>query len=268
MFSRIAALCLLAMAAVNVALAQTGPAGETASGAAESSSAADLRILYTGKMMGYFRVPDWQPMDDRGCNSTQMAPRSAPAGDFDKLVAPLAGSILVATGDNFAPEIEGRVFCVPPNAEPGGSSYRRVGKELFFWDTSSHRWVAFDEEARKKTERAKKDCAAVLDDDCGTGLIPFDNVANFFVQSGYAALIPGKHDFFFGPERLRQLARYLASTDIPPQSPMLHGRSVQVLGANLVIETTWRSGHAPLPDKELPPWFIPRFPSAADIMPT
>lgn len=268
MYSRIATLCLFALLTANVSFSQTGPAAETAAGATESSSAADLHILYTGKMMGYFRVPDWQPMDDRGCSPTQMGARSAPAGDFNKLVASLPGSILVATGDNFAPEIEGRVFCLPPNVEPNGSRYRRVGKELFFWDTSSHRWVAFDDEGRKKPERDKKDCAAVLDDDCGTGLIPFDNVANFFIQSGYAALVPGKHDFFFGPERLRQLARYLASTDIPAANPMLHGRSVQMLGANLVIDTTWRNGHSPLPDKELPPWFIPRFPSAADIMPT
>ena len=46
-------------------------------------------------------------------------------------------------------------------------------------------------------------------------MIPMDNVANFFVREGYAALVPGKQDFYFGPERTRELARFMASQPIP-----------------------------------------------------
>ena len=58
----------------------------------------------------------------------------------------------------------------------------------------------------------------------------FDNVACFFRLAGFDAVVPGREDFRFGPERLRELARYLAS-NAPGGTP------VQMLGANLVINT-------------------------------
>ena len=64
----------------------------------------------------------------------------------------------------------------------------------------------------------------------GAGTAGFDNVACFFRLAGFDAVIPGREDFRFGPERLRELARYLAS-EAPGGTP------VQMLGANLVINT-------------------------------
>ena len=80
--------------------------------------------------------------------------------------------------------------------------------------------------------------------------------------------MPGKQDFYFGPERIREIARFLATQPIPAASKTLHnsGNGVQMLGANIVIDTKWKSAHAPLPDSENPPWFIPRFPTAADLL--
>jgi hypothetical protein len=46
------------------------------------------------------------------------------------------------------------------------------------------------------------------------------------VQAGYQALVPGKHDFYFGPERLRQLEK------------LLRPRGTALLGANLRIQTS------------------------------
>jgi hypothetical protein len=55
-----------------------------------------------------------------------------------------------------------------------------------------------------------------------------DNVGCFLRLAGYDAVVPGKHDFYFGPERLREYARYLKQG--PAQTTML--------GANLAIKTT------------------------------
>src|SRR5688500_1757222 len=64
----------------------------------------------------------------------------------------------------------------------------------------------------------------------GAGTAGFDIDACFFRLAGFVAVVPGREDFRFGPERLRQLARYLAS-----EAP--GGTQVQMLGANLVIDT-------------------------------
>lgn len=58
-----------------------------------------------------------------------------------------------------------------------------------------------------------------------------DNVGTFFRLLGFSAIVPGKLDFRYGPERLRLIARYLASKSAP-------GGPVQMLGSNLTIETT------------------------------
>jgi len=73
------------------------------------------------------------------------------------------------------------------------------------------------------------------------------------LREGYSAIVPGKHDFYFGPERVRQLERFLASNQ--------KGTSVKMLGANLVIETTWKGDHKPLPDTERRWNFSPHWPS-------
>jgi len=245
-----------------------------------------IRILYTGKSFGYFRVPDWQTAkgNDKSCNvANKDGAQSTGAADFEQLLREkhAKDAILVGTGDNFAPELGARDFCSPPTNQVGVPSQRvkvppahqRVGKEFFSWDTGSQRWVTNEQVAlEEKQDKEKQKRKASTNPNPlwkrlqnGEGTIPFDNVANFFIQEGYAALVPGKHDFHFGPERLRELARYLANTPIPEHN-LIHDRSVQMLGANLVIETTWKADHKPLPDRELPPWFIPRFPTAIDLI--
>ena len=221
-----------------------------------------IRLLYTGKTFGYFRVPDWQgpTATGDGCKDpAHQKDKSDAVVEFESLLQKDAkltagnGAILLGTGDNFAPEIEAREFCDPPAGQPGeGKSYQRVGKELFDWDAKSKSWIRSDSPSSVTSHF----------------MIPMDNVANFFVREGYAALVPGKQDFYFGPERTRELARFMASQPIPNTISTLHSEDegVQMLGANIVIETKWKAGHAPLPDSENPPWFIPRFPTASDLI--
>jgi len=56
----------------------------------------------------------------------------------------------------------------------------------------------------------------------------------------------------------------LASSD-NNSANTIHSVGVQLLGTNLAIETTWKSEHESLPDRKRPPWFIPRFPTTADV---
>jgi hypothetical protein len=226
-----------------------------------------IRILYTGKTFGYFRIPDWQgptALGDGCKDPTRQKDKSDAAAEFEELlkkefqIDKTKEAILVGTGDNFAPEIEARDFCEPPLGQPGaGKSYQRVGKELFDWDANSRTWIRSDAHSNANATPAN-----------GLFMIPMDNVANFFVKEGYAALVPGKQDFYFGPERTRELARFMATQPIPSTSGTLHtdGKGVQMLGANIVIQTTWNTAHEPLPDSENPPWFIPRFPEASDLI--
>jgi hypothetical protein len=68
-------------------------------------------------------------------------------------------------------------------------------------------WGADDDPDYLGAERLFVDVAE------GNGRIPTDNVACFLSRAGYTAIVPGKQDFHFGPERLRQIARFLASRD-------------------------------------------------------
>ncbi len=232
----------------------------------------EVQILYTGNLMGYFRMPDWQsPVKDQKCPVA--TEQSVAADDFRTMLQELAKDpqkklsqpILLSSGNSFSPEIEGREFCFPPpnqyqNKEGRAEDRKRVGKDSFLWNDESERWVAF-EEYRKQSQSFRDKV------ETGMGIIPADNVASFLTQQGYAAVVPGRHDFYFGPERLRLLARRLASDPIPDTVAVQHrhGYGTQMLAANLVIETTWKTDHTPLSDKENPPRFIPRLPKAEEL---
>ena len=65
----------------------------------------------------------------------------------------------------------------------------------------------------------------------------FDNVGCFLIQARFDAMVPGKHDFYYGPDGLQSLAQYL------------HGaKSTSILGSNLVVVT-----HTARPDPNPPP---------------
>lgn len=144
------------------------------------------RIVYTGRTLGYYRIPDLQPASPSAtCPSGNDEPAQVKA--FREQISAISGSkILVATGDNFGPDLGARSLC--------NSNGELIPKERSPWPGS-------------------------------------DNVANFFRTLGFSAIVPGKLDFHYGPERLRIIASYLAAKDGP-------GTPVQMLGANFTIETT------------------------------
>lgn len=185
------------------------------------------QVIYTGKLMGYFRSPSHQNRDaTRGCSASD---DSAAASQFEALRASSPKAILVGTGDNFAPELEARLF----NKDEKSETNRPGNKELYYWSEDDKEWIYFKDLKKHPTLEA----TIAL----GRATIPTDNVGCFLAGARFAAIVPGKHDFYFGPERLRELARFMATLsfeDMKGYGFKSDYRPPQMLGANLVIKTS------------------------------
>ncbi|HEY0346758.1 MAG TPA: hypothetical protein VGC60_01265, partial [Pyrinomonadaceae bacterium] len=243
---------------------------------------AKREIIYTGRLMGYFRSPDKQGWNEaRGCAAAPEASSKA-ATEFQNFRKLHPSAVLVGTGDNFAPELTGRIFDPKPlpgtlGVPPG--EYAPGNKELYYWyETPQHRadsWLYYKslpDDLEKQLSR-------------GEGIIPTDNVGCFLATNRFAAIVPGKHDFYFGIERVRELARFMATLetkDVPnlkapsdSQSPNPKSRDEfqppQMLGANLVIKTSrtdpppaaakprskWEGASLKIGDgKSIYPWYV------------
>ncbi len=162
-------------------------------------------VVYTGRLLGHFRHPSIQTTTLTSC------PESDPTGHAAtmlKLVGKHPKSILVGMGDNFAPQLEARTFRDNGVAVP---------KEHLV-PTKAGSWVA--------ASRQNSVAAAALP-------VPVDNVGCFLKRAGYAAVVPGKHDFYFGIARLRHLAQYLGVDE------KASGYSTtRMLGSNLAVQTS------------------------------
>jgi hypothetical protein len=184
----------------------------------------NVDLVYTGRLLGYFRVPSLQDYSaTNGCPAAITRSKAAVAFDVLQTEIGKPKAILVGTGDNFAPQLEARVFSEPPD---NGDKYAVGNKELYFG--SNDGWVLYEKLHLDQYKELRENIAE------GKGTIPNDNVACFLRNAGYAAIVPGKHDFYFGAERVRQFARFLAT----PAADKSGYHPVQMLGANLVIKTS------------------------------
>lgn len=220
---RLIFLCLLMiLCVVGFAQAQTQSTNETQSQAQSAETVTptpqDVEIMYTGKLLGYFRVPSLQPRGLIGCPSANATNDSSAANMFINFRKAKENAILVGTGDNFAPQLEARVF-TPSVTDSQKETYQIENKELFLGRDRG--WILYNEANEADKKRMKE----------GNGTIPSDNVACFLRAANFKAIVPGKHDFYFGAERVRQYARFLAK-EVKGEN------AVQMLGANLVIETS------------------------------
>src|SRR5262249_366742 len=136
-------------------------------------------------------------------------------------------------------ELEARVFEKLPEPEKNDprnklpEESRAGNKELYYWYEDEKRWVYYTYLDKYPDLKAR----IAL----GRATIPTDNVGCFLAGARFAAIVPGKHDFYFGAERVRELARFMASLS----SDEMKGygfdsnyRPPQMLGANLVIKTS------------------------------
>ena len=191
-----------------------------------------LPVFHTGRLMGYMRYPDRQTLAQRGCpaNLEKSDQVKAFLEHLDRAGGgdPLS-RVLVGVGDNFAPAFDARVIYRDLTSKDA------LFKDMLSYDPSQDRWI----------ELGAPGPAAPQDAQGGLGTVAADNVACFLRLAGYDALVPGKHDFYFGPERLRQIARFLVNGE---------GRKVHLLATNLVISTSVVNRAPRLPDylKRLP----------------
>lgn len=221
-----------------------------ASAAAQTQGSVD--ILYTSHLLGYYRLPEKQngqlrpsPGDHAPwCFDARTQPLDM-SDESRKLAGTLRSDsyldpknrILVGTGDNFALNLPARVFAVEPPLP--GRTYE-YSKDQFNWD-----WKK-DKDGRPIGWRLASKTSGEENTIISQGfqVIPTDNVACFLAYVGYDAIVPGRHDFYYGSERVRSLARLLASANDEQFHP------VQMLAANLLIKTSWISGHPPIPDSQ------------------
>jgi hypothetical protein len=194
----------LAFCSVLLILAAPAADQQTLPTANENNS---YTIEYTGRLFGYFRIPEVQKMNDLTC------PNLDPAKDIEALAFLNASQkvegkgtrLLVAVGDNFAPFLLSRkMLRGPDDAKGKGGDFRLKDKanyEFGVTDASNgvRTWAPFDDLTADGKQR-------YLD---GHGTVPMDNVACFLTSLKFDAIVPGPHDFYFGPERLRVLARLL-----------------------------------------------------------
>lgn len=197
-------------------------------------------VVYTGRMFGYFRYPDVQRSDETGCPKEGTTPLPAGVEQYRKTLREMrtpAGTpeVLVSMGENFAPELLARDMR-DEEGRSGPYQGELVRKDLFTAGPKGDTW--------RLDEPVPGGDLRTMPEDKGT--VPSDNVGCFLRLMGFDALVPGEQDFYFGPERLRQLARFLAAPAIGHYSP------VQMLAANLSILTTLHTPAVPLPSGALP----------------
>lgn len=193
--------------------------------AAEQKANVEYSIAYTGRLFGYARTPENQAKEDQTCAVYPNDRLSKFTRAMLRLTQADTTRMLVGMGNNFAPNLEARTFEAQPVQAQGSElpKYFRESKERYEWNGA--KWISPDGESHSA--------------------IPMDNVGCYFVQAKYMAIVPGKHDFWFGPERVQLLARLLAKGEIGKGEAF---QPVQMLAANIAILTNFADPTPPLPD--------------------
>jgi hypothetical protein len=191
---------------------------------ATALGAADLRVIYTGDLIGYARacaeeqfvpgkVVNGVQHYDRKCIQSESSFGQALQTLFKQARTDSTHSLLLGTGDHFSLDYRARSVVVQTAAGP-----RAIGKDELLYH-EPHGWIILSDADPKKFANI------VESQSTANTVIEGDAVAQFLLDAGYDALVPGKHDFYFGAERLRQISRFLARQPKP----------TQMLGTNLVI---------------------------------
>jgi len=208
---------------LTVATGQQGPTEISSPDAQTATAPPDLRIRFTGYLLGYYRVPDLQsadflehcpdPQQPEPSEAAKLLLQELGAGNSDK-------ALLVGMGDNFAVELGSRTYGNFPSSGSGTLYAKQRNPGL-----------------RPPTGRPGDAWPPLFaGDEIG------DNVACFLSLAGYDAIIPGKEDFYFGPERLQRIAQRLAAVPDPPSNPDPTRRAyhpVPMLAANLIVRNNY-----------------------------
>src|SRR6186713_626020 len=93
---------------------------------AESQEHASYTVLYTGRTLGYYRVPDQQTTSSRACSERE-ATLAQVTQFLDAARTVSAPRVLVGMGDNFSPELNARMIL-------DDRSTQLVPKDQLAWD--------------------------------------------------------------------------------------------------------------------------------------
>jgi len=287
------ALCALLVAASLSALAvsqqkevalASAPSSARDLSPSSPSTPADLKILFTGYLLGYYRLPQWQTTDfqltcpedyekdnadwrkELGLKPTDKPGLNTPAYQFLHLLLnwtdgegrtetpPLRapGELLLGVGDNFGVTLESRAY----------RSYRQ--------DDPAKPWD-LHAKSRNLANQANPDPNDPNKEDPVWTTAPADqigdNVGCFLSRAGYDAIVPGKNDFYFGPERLQRIAQRLANVPEPkdPSPGSMH--KVRLLAANLIVRTEpLDKPEHPVPDSDKLLKFLPGMPDGVESL--
>ena len=184
-------------------------------------------IIYTGRTFGNFRMPELQMADSNNC--PRQPETGSAAAEFQKAMQTLAPdqgtTVRVTAGDNFAPFLLAREMWTKDPKDPNDL---RKGH--------------FEQKGSHEGQSADPSTETYRNYTLGRATITADNVACFLWRMQFDALVPGYHDFYFGPERLREVARLLHEMSVRENSPDCKKtkegcRETRLLGANLVLHT-------------------------------
>jgi len=257
---------LILTTAVVLALfpAQAAYAQQPEEGAAAATPPPDkpnLRLIFTGYLLGYYRVPNIQAQDFLGSCWEGATPdnpwaNASPAvQDFSNKKKDIPfnrddETLTIGMGDNFGIDLGSRIY---------GEKGRRHPKQ--------------SKPGAVPAAMAPGGVARNPDDPWPPMTAPDqigDNVGCFMSLAGYDVIVPGKLDFYFGPERLRRIAQRLASVpepngqDHPEKGETFH--PVQTLAVNLIQHTTYWKEPRKIPDSEKRLDFVPGLPEGVQAV--
>ena len=207
-----------------------------------------LKVMYTGKLLGYYREPVASDSASKGstqqsCLSSAFATGGSnyevevrkcdveveknPGGSLDHVSAfyewrsyqkkKAPPTVLLGMGDNFAPDLPARMRpqCFVTKGD--------IGWRMLAFDSPPTGSPASKDSRERRDFPLKavplKDCvpgrdliaegkAPEMDDDQLT-FAAEDNVANFFMKAGYDAIVPGREDFLYGAPWIHAVASRL-----------------------------------------------------------
>ena len=204
---------------------------------AEAPPPDDLTVVYTGRTLGYARACReelFRPLQrsqyksrmgknidvdlyERKCEPWPVDQPSYSALLKQQIVKArekAEKSLTLGAGDHFSLDYRARTALLQKAA---GERIAVPMDELYYLEKQGWIWLQDFENRRQQFQE-------VIDDQAkGNSHLDSDSVAEFLIDAGYNALVPGKHDFYFGPEHVRQVAQ------------LLENKGVRMLGANLVI---------------------------------
>ncbi len=217
-------------------------------------------VVYASRLFGYYRFPEVQTLTHQDCVEGGITKESAPEAYLFSQALDKADheetALRVATGDNFAPFLLSRQMWDDGKAfNKAGALVEKEGAlvEKEYYTQFNGEWMFNDEIERHHHDQWEN----ILR---GDSPIPIDNVGCFLRLMKFDAVVPGKHDFYFGPSRLQSLARYLQNGNPKSDRPGMH--STRMLGVNLYMQT--RQVTSPVSQTALTAEQDPRTPPVAE----